>query len=1051
MEKEGRFNFKLLVPPRVNSSQVFADKPQENVDNGSELGPSKYFFKDQNMPSIFTKSVVNLTKSTTQDGLKMTVSSTEKEERDCTPGQLCSKMFDEVEKIKCWKVKVACDAAQSERKLQENKKTIETQRNAIQDLQFQNESLSVKLEEQLSENEDLRNKHNATRNLCNLLKETFDRAADKMQLFESEREETHHLLMENGVNVQKMIVAFEELRGQAEDDQKAMETVKEGLQKFEELKEKYQQEYTLKENEVATLQAKVVDKEGELEKVQRDLHDTQNQCTLLQEATTKQHEDLNCLKMEQESLLEKLHSAEQCYKQSETSLEAVIAELKQSREEHVLILSSKDLSLQEVHRVKNEQAEKLEQVQIILVELKNSLAFEEQRYKKCEEKLTEKNQELERTHKLLGEIEEQCAGKEKQITLLQSDLKKNTNSTDLLKGQVDVLEVTVKDLQVKLSAKTIQAQQAMGQAETTRADNEKLKGAAEKAEEVFREKQRITESKVLELEEKLFNEMKKTEEYSSEIVKLNTELAQNQVKYEELLSKCNEVECEKQSFEQQFESKSSKIETIKEKMKVSEEKIVTLSKEIQALTEENQCLRIEVSTMQSLTQGQCQEIEKLLKKMEDKYEDLQEKVKQAERQLKAAEAKCSSVKNKIGCYRKAGEYQKEVKTLKIQIEKELGRNIQLEKKMTSLNEESRIMKIKLEEKIQKLHEEFQAKSSLADELDNEIKELRLTTAEAVKSKEDAELNCEHKTADVVALMEKHKSQYDLAVKEKDAELDERKKSETEALGSRKSLELEVTNLKAENSQLKQQLLTEKDNFQKELSDVKKELSSFKTDQLSQQRNKLESAVNTNEKGRASKKYVFDFDHTKDTFQKELSDVKKELSSLKSSLSSQETNKTVSAINTNNKGRHTDTPKTRAAKMNVFDFVKELDFESSSPSSKRTQKNKLKDLRLEDFATPTSRTKRAGKADKIQSFRIRTPPVAEKQDRWGKRPMESFETTSATHRSIPSFKSNRFKKSPSSIKPPANSKFAAMKRIRDAGWTATVDTDKKRKKTRDIFA
>nr|XP_061814020.1 synaptonemal complex protein 1-like [Nerophis lumbriciformis] len=858
MEKEGRFNFKLLVPPRVNSSQVFADKPQENVDNGSELVSIQLQWPQDDSiinrergGNINSKQPLNFSRCIGNSyGLLPFIVNVP--QRDCTPGQLCSKMFDEVEKIKCWKVKVACDAAQSERKLQENKKTIETQRNAIQDLQFQNESLSVKLEEQLSENEDLRNKHNATRNLCNLLKETFDRAADKMQLFESEREETHHLLMENGVNVQKMIVAFEELRGQAEDDQKAMETVKEGLQKFEELKEKYQQEYTLKENEVATLQAKVVDKEGELEKVQRDLHDTQNQCTLLQEATTKQHEDLNCLKMEQESLLEKLHSAEQCYKQSETSLEAVIAELKQSREEHVLILSSKDLSLQEVHRVKNEQAEKLEQVQIILVELKNSLAFEEQRYKKCEEKLTEKNQELERTHKLL------------------------------------VLYILLR-----------------------------------------------------------------------------------RVKYEELLSKCNEVECEKQSFEQQFESKSSKIETIKEKMKVSEEKIVTLSKEIQALTEENQCLRIEVSTMQSLTQGQCQEIEKLLKKMEDKvgtlaeawqYEDLQEKVKQAERQLKAAEAKCSSVKNKIGCYRKAGEYQKEVKTLKIQIEKELGRNIQLEKKMTSLNEESRIMKIKLEEKIQKLHEEFQAKSSLADELDNEIKELRLTTAEAVKSKEDAELNCEHKTADVVALMEKHKSQYDLAVKEKDAELDERKKSETEALGSRKSLELEVTNLKAENSQLKQQLLTEKDNFQKELSDVKKELSSFKTDQLSQQRNKLESAVNTNEKGRASKKYVFDFDHTK-------------------------------------------------------------------------------------------------------SFRIRTPPVAEKQDRWGKRPMEvkpktyspdpnnilSFETTSATHRSIPSFKSNRFKKSPSSIKPPANSKFAAMKRIRDAGWTATVDTDKKRKKTRDIFA
>lgn len=33
---------------------------------------------------------------------------------------------------------------------------------------------------------------------------------------------------------------------------------------------------------------------------------------------------------------------------------------------------------------------------------------------------------------------------------------------------------------------------------------------------------------------------------------------------------------------------------------------------------------------------------------------------------------------------------------------------------------------------------------------------RVTAAEAVKNKEDAELKCQHKIADMVALMEKHK-------------------------------------------------------------------------------------------------------------------------------------------------------------------------------------------------------------------------------------------------------------------------------------------------------
>lgn len=117
------------------------------------------------------------------------------------PGQLYSKLFDEVEKIKLWKVKTDSDTVQKERRLQESKKTIETQRKAIQELQvsaivtvfstteqssgvilehqeivitwqhtptpfvhflslqFGNESLSMKLEEQISENEELRDKY----------------------------------------------------------------------------------------------------------------------------------------------------------------------------------------------------------------------------------------------------------------------------------------------------------------------------------------------------------------------------------------------------------------------------------------------------------------------------------------------------------------------------------------------------------------------------------------------------------------------------------------------------------------------------------------------------------------------------------------------------------------------------------------------------------------------------------------------------------------------------------------------------------------------------
>lgn len=105
--------------------------------------------------------------------------------------------------------------------------------------------------------------------------------------------------------------------------------------------------------------------------------------------------------------------------------------LKQSKEEYAQIIESKDLSLHELIRVKDQQAKKLEEIQTTIQELQESLATEIQRYssnfhpfsrpntlfflnsicssydlysrvKECEDKLVANNEELERTNILLG-------------------------------------------------------------------------------------------------------------------------------------------------------------------------------------------------------------------------------------------------------------------------------------------------------------------------------------------------------------------------------------------------------------------------------------------------------------------------------------------------------------------------------------------------------------------------------------------------------------------------------------------------------------------------
>ncbi|XP_029990881.1 synaptonemal complex protein 1 [Sphaeramia orbicularis] len=915
MERDRGFSFKLLVPPRVNTGQVSAVRPQTY---------SKYFDQEKTMP-LSTKSIVTpATKPNRQDCPKMkVVPPMEKDEEKCKPGQLYSKLFDEVEKIKCWKVKVDSDTVQKERKLQENKRTIETQRKAIQELQFGNESLSIKLEEQISENEDLINKNNAIQNLCNILKDTFERSAEKMHLFECEREETHHLFMENNESIQKLIEAFESLRIKAESDQHEVHKVKEGLQlQFEDLKEKYHQEYTMKEEEVEVLQTTLRAKENEIQKMLSDLHQTKEHFKTLEDGMKQQYEHLQRSNAENESLIQKLQNAEQQCKESERNQEAVAALLAQNKEEYVQIIQSKDLSLQEFKRIKNQQAVELEQMQRTTKELQKSLAAEIQRAKEFEDELVKNNIELERRNKLFGETIEQSARKEEQIKTLEEQLDIKSKSVQSMNGRVE-------ELRAGLSKKTEETQEL--------------------------------QVKMQELNEQFFNEKKQNEEKTFETEQLRKDIKHHKSKYEELLSSFNELHSVKNAIQQQFDSGSFNAKALEANMKVSEEKAAKLTKEIERLGEENQQLREEANTFKAIIHGKYQEIETLQMKMEDNWEHLQNEMTKKEKRIKAVETKLCNLKKKLETKLKSKEeYQKENKILKKQIAKEIANSHQQQNEINSLHEQTQNLKRLNEEDHQKLWKELESKSAFAAELENEVQKLRLTATEAIKNKEDSEIKCQYKITDMVTLMEKNKSQYDRMVEEKDAQLDEYKRKEMEAVAHGKSLELELLKHETENDCLKKQLsaeITEKEKLQKELTHLKEKESYMKIGQLSAAKNKSPLTQNQT----SSKSYKSDISKTRKTPPYTDDD-----------WSAAIMNKTV--------------------------------------------------------------------------YRIRTPPSGDKSASLGKS-TAVFDPSSDS-----SDQSDILIQSPITHRSPGKSlKQAAMKRMRDAGWTAVTGCDKKKKTREKIFA
>ncbi|XP_006782875.1 synaptonemal complex protein 1 isoform X3 [Neolamprologus brichardi] len=963
MERDRRFSFKLLVPPRVNNGPISAVQPQEIVEdrgdfmNALQPSYSECFDKEKNI--LFPNTnVVAPTKPPKQDFLKMKLMQPmEKDENNCNPGQLYSKLFDEVEKIKCWKVKVYSDTVEKERRLQDNKRTIETQRKAIQELQFGNESLSIKLEEQISENEELRNKNNSTWNLRNILKETFDSSVEKIHLFEAEREETHDLLTENNESVKKLIAAFESLRVRVETDQQEMQKVKEDLLQFDHLQKKYQQEFKIKQEEITMLQIKLKDKETQLQKLLLDLDESQKHCNELQQSTNHQFEVLKSAKAEQESLLQQLDIAEQRCRETEKNQEITAAALEQSKKEYAEVIQSKDLSLQELNRVKNQQAQELECIQSTIQELKTSLTLEKERAKELEDKLIENNTELERRNTVLGETFDQATKKDGLIQILKDELDTKSKSIESVKAKIQFTQAKMEELMAELSKKTEEIHFIKKEAENAFAENDSLKKAceaAEKEKEHLQEKSTLTQIKVQKLEEQLCTERKKNKECNVQMEQLRKDILQNEVKYEELLSNFNELQSEKTAIQEQFENGFSNVQAIEANMKVSEEKALKLDGEIQTLEEENKTLRDELTAVKTKILGKCVQTKTLQKQTEEKYEQLQVKITEKEKQIKAVETK--------------------------------------------------------------------------------VQKLRITAAEAIKNKEATELKCQHKIGDMVTLMEKHKSQYDRMVQEKDAELEEKKKNEMEATAREKSLELDLSKHKSENERLKKELKAEtreKENIRNKTSDLKQEMSVVKSTLLSQGSDKQVAASNYKQrkssevpKENSSKSHTFDFFKAKKT-----SSYSKDGQSLA----------------------------TRTTDESATEFIR---------ASCGTPKSKC--INSEDMKTPRSLTNHTAGTTKIKSYRIRTPP-SEKSAQWGKSAIEldpksdsSDQNDLLTFTNVPARKSSdsqcklhilKKNQSPLIHKSPGNSlKLAAMKRMRDAGWTAVTGCDKKKKKTNEkIFA
>ncbi|KFP55984.1 Synaptonemal complex protein 1 [Cariama cristata] len=774
MEKEKPF--KLFVPPRLSGGQVSAVKPQTSTRaTGLRQGFNKCPDDDFNLPFVMM-STPNCGEITDSDAVSQQVKlcSEVDEENIETMNELYSKLYKEAEKIKQWKLTVESELKQKERKLQENRKIIEAQRKAIQELQasiFENEKLSLKLEDEICENKGLLKENSASRHLCNLLKETCTHFTEKSTKYEHEREETRQLYVELNNNVERMIMAFEELRVQAENARLEMSfKLKEEAQKVDKFEKECKLEVTMKEKQISVLTIQNDEKDDIIRDIKTQLQESKNKIADLVEAKRYEGEILKECQINQEHLRTELEEAKVSLQKTEVTQKSLETELQTAVKALIQVTGEKEAQVEECEKTKALHASLIEEFETSISNLKSSLQKEQNRLEKYEDESKLLTLELRNKSAELEEMTKLKCDKEMQLEELSETL-----------GKVEGLLVKKKDLEATV---------------------ENLQERETEMKNVLQ----IREKEIHDLKIQLTSTAEKEQNYLKQLMTLNTDLEQEALKNEQLTVYINKLLSEKEQIAQEKSGMSTELKKLQESHEASC-KLPTDSRK----KEENTKQLVE-NLEEANGQLRQNELESLREKMAKKGQEIKSKLDEREENLNNLK---KQVENKTKCME---ELQQENKVLKKKITTESKKTSIYEGKVNKLQLEMENMNKQHKETIDIYQKDIETKKVNENKLLEEVEKLRLLADEAMITQRETDIRCQHKITEMVALMEKHKHEYDKVIEEKDTELKLYKIKEQEQLSSKRSLESELSCLKSELSSLKEQLkaeIEEKENLAKE--------------------------------------------------------------------------------------------------------------------------------------------------------------------------------------------------------------------------------------------
>ncbi|XP_059347164.1 synaptonemal complex protein 1-like isoform X2 [Ammospiza nelsoni] len=685
MEKENRF--KLFMPPRLSAGQVSAGRSQ---------GFNRCSDDDFKLPfDVWSRGEITDSDTISQ---QVKLCSEVDEENPETMNELFSKLYKEAEKIKQWKLTVETELNQKERKLQENRKIIEAQNKAIQELQFENGKLHLKLEDEICENKDLLKEAAASRHLCNLLKETYTRFTEKTSKYEQEKEATIQLYEELHSNVERMTVAFEELCVQAENDRLEMSfKLKEEAEKVDKFEKECRLEVSQKEKQISALTIQRDEKDDVIKDIKAQLQTSQNKIADLMEAKLHNEEMLKESQVSKEHLRVELEEAKISLQKAEVAQKNLETEFQTTVKTLIQVTGEKEEQEEECKKMKALLAALTEEFETSVANLKSLLQEEQNRLKKSEDDSKLLTLELQNKSAELEEMTKVKCDKEVQLEELSETLKEFHG----LKAQ--------------------------------------LTSTAEKEQD-----------------------------YLKQLVTLKTDLEQEALKNEQLTVYLSKLSLEKEQTAQEKNAVAAELKKLQEQQEDSKKKEDNTKQLVENLEEANSQLRNE---LESLKEKMAKTGEEMKSTLDEREENMNNLKKQVENKTKCME-----------------ELQQENKVLKKKITTESKKSNTYEGKVNKLQLEMENINKQHKEEVDIYKKDIETRKVNENKLREEVEKMRLLCDETAMIQRETDARCQHKITEMVALMEKHKNEYDKLVEEKDAELKVYKMKQQKQISSERALE-----------------------------------------------------------------------------------------------------------------------------------------------------------------------------------------------------------------------------------------------------------------------